>query len=215
MEKSAGVIGRGMGKTAREVNALLREYGYLEGSPNDYSLTEKGKQYGSEQYHHRGTGGYAFYNPEWTTRTWDERIVSALADDMAAGPSAVKASTEPEPGGEVKSEDDPKRPPWAAVALVGGAAVALVGGVVVATNPRVHRWVGENVTPRAQKAWRTLTGRGPVGEGADHDDALSGVVDPAEAPAKGAISESCGVAIVEQHTRPRPRPYLPATPDEA
>ncbi len=44
------------------MNALLHEYGYLEGSPGDYSLTEKGKEYGSEQYQHRGNGGYAHYN---------------------------------------------------------------------------------------------------------------------------------------------------------
>lgn len=183
-----------MGKTARELNALLRDHGYLDGSPGDYSLTEKGKAFGTEQYHHRGTGGYRHYNRDWTTRTWDDGIVSALAADMAADRPAPTASTEPV--GEVKQKDEPaqnddrERPAWATAALVGGAVVALVGGVVVATNPRVHRWVGENVTPRAQKVWRTLTGRDPVETAADHDgEAPSDVIEPAEATAKGEICE--------------------------
>ncbi|WP_143533460.1 hypothetical protein [Rhodococcus rhodochrous] len=182
MGKSARFLGQDLGKTAREMNALLHEYGYLEGSPGDYSLTEKGKEYGSEQYQHRGNGGYAHYNADWTTRTWDERIVSVLAADMAADPPAVKASTGQELVSEDEQKDDPKRPAWA-VALVGGAAVALVGGIVVATNPGVRHWVGENVTPRAQKAWHTLTRRGLVEPAPDHD-APSDVVELAEATAK-------------------------------
>jgi len=193
MEKSARLIGMALGKTAAETNALLREHGYLEGSPGEYSLTDKGKEYGSEKYHHLGNGGYAHYNRDWTTRTWDERIVTALAADMTdrahrveaadRDHPATKASTEPV--GESEQKDEIERPAWVGVALAGGAAVALAGGVVVATNPRVHRWVGENVTPRAQKVWRTLTGRGPGEIAADHDgDAPSGVVELTEATAK-------------------------------
>ena len=192
MGKSATLIGRDIGKTARELNVLLSGYGYLQGSPGSWSLTEKGKEYGTEKEEHRGNGGYAHYNRAWDVLTWDERIVTALADDMAAGPPTTKADAEPV--GEAERNDNTEqqneteqksggtgRPAWAVAAMVGGAAVAVVGGVVVATNPRVHRWVGENITPRAQKVWRTVTGRGPVETIADLDDAPSGVVELAEA----------------------------------
>lgn len=199
MGKSARLVGMEIGKTAREMNALLQEHGYLEGSPGDYSLTEKGKKYGSEEHHHRGVGGYSHYNPNWTTRTWDEGIVAALAADMVADHPVINASTEPvgerEQGEEIvvapwpvaygTEESEAEPPTWVAVALLTGVVV-----VVVATNPRVHRWVGKNVTPRARKVWRTLTERGPVGAAADHDDddnAPSDVVGPAEATTKDEI----------------------------
>lgn len=195
-----------MGKSAREMNALLLEHGYLKGSPGDYSLTEKGKEYGSEDYHHRGVGGYSHYNRDWTTRTWDEGIVASLAADMVADHPTINASTDPV--GESHQEDEPvvtssprayrakepevetERPTWIPVALAGGAVVALVGGVVVATNPRVHRWIGENITPRARKVWRTLTDRGSVVATADDDeDAPSDVVELPEATVKNEVSE--------------------------
>ncbi|MDQ0284860.1 hypothetical protein [Rhodococcoides fascians] len=176
MEKSATQIGRAIGKTAREVNALLHEYDYLTGPPGDYSMTEKGQEYGSERDHHRGTGGYAHYNRTWVTRTWDERIVAALADDMAAGGPIITETAEPiddlDREGKTEQKDETGRPVWAVAAVVGGVAVAVVGGFVVATSPRVHRWAGENVTPRARKVWRKLARRGDVEPVADNDDVV-------------------------------------------
>ena len=143
---SATVIGKALNKTGREMNELLVELGYLEGSPGDYSLTDKGREYGSETEHHRGNGGYAHYNRVWETRTWDERIVTALADDMAADPPTTKADAEPvsdvERNDNTEQKGGAERPAWAVAAMVGGAAVAVVGGVVVATNPRVHHCEG-------------------------------------------------------------------------
>ncbi len=193
MEKSAALIGRAIGKTAREFNALLHEHGYLEGGPGDYFLTEKGKEYGAEKYHHRGNGGYSHYNRDWVTRTWDEGIVTALTADMAADHPPIKGSAEPvgeiEQNGEADQEDEVGRSVWKVAALIGGAAAALVGGAVVATNPRVRRWAGENVTPRAQKVWRTLTRRDPAGTVADHDgDAPSNAVELAAATTEDEIS---------------------------
>ena len=78
MGKSAGVIGRLIGLTAQEVNRLLTEQGYLEGEPGMYRVTEKGNQFADEQYHHRGTGGYAFYNADWETRTWSDELADEL-----------------------------------------------------------------------------------------------------------------------------------------
>ena len=46
MGKSARVLGWEFGRNAREMNALLKQQGYLDGEPGAYGLTEKGKQYG-------------------------------------------------------------------------------------------------------------------------------------------------------------------------
>lgn len=87
MRLSATMIGRTMGLTARAVNVLLKEHGYLYGEPGAYGLTEKGAAYGHETWHHRGPGGYAHYNRDWETRSWSEGILDVLAADIAAGSS--------------------------------------------------------------------------------------------------------------------------------
>ncbi|MGW6455482.1 hypothetical protein ACWF94_06045 [Streptomyces sp. NPDC055078] len=95
MGKSARVLGEEFGRTAREMNALLKEYGYLDGNPGAYGLTEKGQQYAKEQYHSRGTGGYAQYNRNWETRTWREETVAAIKADMEANPGGFEAGGSP------------------------------------------------------------------------------------------------------------------------
>jgi hypothetical protein len=67
-------MGKDYGLTAVEMNFLLKEEGFLDGRPGMYTLTEKGKQYADEQHHRRGTGGYAWYNREFDTTTWDPSI---------------------------------------------------------------------------------------------------------------------------------------------
>ena len=74
MRKSARIMGQDYGLTAQEMNFVLREEGYLDGEPGSYSVTEKGLAYAVEEDHHRGTGGYSWYNRYWTTRTWDDSI---------------------------------------------------------------------------------------------------------------------------------------------
>lgn len=184
MGKSAQLIGRGLGMTARELNALLHEHGYLQGSPSNYSLTKKGLEYGSERDHFRGNPGSSAYSNQWTTRTWDERIASTLAADIAAADRPPTAASAEPVGVEQantgnQKEDDRGRSPWAVAALVGGSAVALAGGIVVATNPQVHRWAREKIQPRTTKAWRTLTRR--------QDDVPSRGVELAEAPAQAEL----------------------------
>lgn len=78
MRKSARILGEDYGLTAKEMNFLLKDEGYLEGVPGNYSVTEKGKAFAEEEDHHRGTGGYAWYNRNWTTRTWDDSILDEL-----------------------------------------------------------------------------------------------------------------------------------------
>lgn len=186
MGRSAQHLGRTMGKTAREMNALLLEHGYLDGVPGDYVLTDKGKQYGSESYYERGTGGSQSYNRAWTVRTWDEGITEALNADIAASASETDSSDEPvevidtEGEYEDQAEMQPHSRSWAPVAL-GVAALVLVGGAVVATRPRVRRWAEEEAKPRAQRAWRALTRRGETeAPTADSDTVSDEVVEPAD-----------------------------------
>jgi len=78
VRKSARILGEEYGLTAQEMNFILKEEGYLDGEPGNYSVTEKGEKYAMEEDHHRGTGGYDWYNRYWTTRTWDDGIRDEL-----------------------------------------------------------------------------------------------------------------------------------------
>lgn len=91
MGKSARALGWEFGKTAQEMNLLLKEYGYLEGEPGAYGLSEKGQRFGSEQYNDNGYGGYAHRG--WETRTWNDDLEEALRADMAAHPDGLPTAT--------------------------------------------------------------------------------------------------------------------------
>lgn len=108
MRKSARVLGLELGMSARDVNALLKDHGYLEGGPGAYGVTPKGWQFAHEHDHHRGTGGSPWYNRHWTERTWDEDVLDALAVDMAqAAPSPeIEADEEAGPDDDCPPSDD-------------------------------------------------------------------------------------------------------------
>lgn len=76
MSLSARRLGMELGLTAEEMNFLLKEEGFLDGSPNDYYLTEKGKKYALEKYDGNGYGGYAARS--WSWLEWDESIIDKL-----------------------------------------------------------------------------------------------------------------------------------------
>lgn len=78
MQVSARILGQDYGLTAEEMNRVLVKQGFLQGSPGDYSVTQKALQYAVEKDFHRGTGGYACYNRYWITRTFDDSIKEAL-----------------------------------------------------------------------------------------------------------------------------------------
>lgn len=78
MQVSARILGQEYGLTAEEMNRVLVKQGFLQGTPGDYSVTQKALQYVVEKDFHRGTGGYACYNRYWTTRTFDDSIKEAL-----------------------------------------------------------------------------------------------------------------------------------------
>lgn len=162
MGKSARVLGRDFSLTARQMNELLKEYGYLDGKPGAYGLTEKGQQYAEEQYHSRGTGGSAQYNPNWETRTWSDGTEAALKADMEANPGGFGAgdstveeedALEREPfvdyGGS--GDDDFSQPSWKGL-VIGGV---VVGALLVA--PHVKPFWNNKMKPAARNLRDRLT----------------------------------------------------------
>jgi len=81
--ESATLLGRAHGLTGAEMNYLLKEEGFLYGEPGAYGVTPKGEPYANQKDHHRGTGGYSWYNRYWDTRSWDPRILDDI--DLSPG----------------------------------------------------------------------------------------------------------------------------------
>lgn len=167
MGRSARVLGREFGRTAAEMNKLLKEHGYLYGNPGAYGLTEKGQQFGDEQYHSRGTGGYAHYNPSWETRTWNDETPAALKADMEAAdteadPGGIRADVDDAPADEADDfeyefyEDDDDSAPvgWGEIAIAWG----VVGAALLA--PHVKPIWTNKVKPATKKLREKFTQQG-------------------------------------------------------
>lgn len=98
MGLSATRLGEKYGLTGQEMNVALKKLGYLDGDPGAYFPTEKGLPFMSEEYHHRGPGGYARYNANWETRTIDPairkelKITPELKDAVRAEVKAARAA---------------------------------------------------------------------------------------------------------------------------
>jgi hypothetical protein len=173
MGKSARVLGWEFGRTARDMNALLKEHGYLYGEPGAYGLTEKGKQYGDEQYHDNGYGGYAARS--WEIRTWNDDTAAALKADMEANPGG-SAAAESQPTEESLPEEmraveyeppvsyggsylDPEPElTWKGYAIVG----ALIGGIILA--PHVKPLWNTKVKPAAKRVQNKFSKKVSAGQ---------------------------------------------------
>jgi hypothetical protein len=59
-----------------EVNYLLKDQGFLYGEPGAYGLTSKGKEFGVQQVHDNGYGGFAYR--DWETTHFSPRITEVL-----------------------------------------------------------------------------------------------------------------------------------------
>lgn len=172
MGKSARSLGRDFGLTARDMNALLKKHGYLNGGPGAYGLTEKGKHYGEEQYNDNGYGGFAYRG--WETRTWNDNTAAALKADMKANPggsgaeetlSALADVQEYEPLADHSGKEDniSSQIDVKAVAFVG----AVVGVILVARH--VKPFWHNNLKPAAKKVRNKFAEQEPV-----EADALEG-----------------------------------------
>ena len=78
MQLSASALGRYFGLTGEEMNWFLFKQGFLDGTPGNYTITDKGAEYATEYYHQRGNGGYSRYNVGWTTILYDDSIIGEL-----------------------------------------------------------------------------------------------------------------------------------------
>lgn len=164
MGKSARVLGWEFGRTAREMNGLLKDHGYLHGDPGAYGLTEKGKQYADEHHHTNGVGGYAQYQVNYETRTWNDGTAAALKADIEANPEGLAdadPSADEEDSFEYDSyeesdDDDSPQLGWAGLAVVG----AIVGGVLIA--PHVKPFWNDKAKPAAKRLRARLSTRESV-----------------------------------------------------
>lgn len=75
-QMSATDIGKVLGKTAREVNLLLKDKGFLDGAPGNYDLTDLGNKFGKVFQYNNGGGGYAKRIRSYIW--WDENIIDKL-----------------------------------------------------------------------------------------------------------------------------------------
>lgn len=150
--------------TAREMNGLLKEHGFLDGEPGAYGMTEKGARYAEEQFHSRGTGGYAHYNRHWETRTWNDETAEALRADIDARPvphPGVQANDADDLGDDLEddsseyysSDDDEPSPTWTDLAV----AVAIVGVILLA--PLAKPLWTNHLKPAATRARQRLARR--------------------------------------------------------
>jgi len=162
VSKSATVLGQLYGVTGQVMNVILKELGYLEGDPGAYRITEKGTKYASERDHHRGTGGYGWYNRDWTTRTWSDgivdelhvtddlkhraqemdsatrrRLVEAAAGDLGTGAGAVAENSANTAGNERKA------------AVVATSVVILAGSAygIYKVAPRARKLLNRKIIP--------------------------------------------------------------------
>ncbi len=90
MGKSARILGEDLDLNSQEMNQLLKDQGFLEGDPGAYVVTERGAPFANETDFHRGPGGYSWYNRDWTTRTWDEKIL----DELDVSPESIQRAKE-------------------------------------------------------------------------------------------------------------------------
>ena len=164
MRKSARILGQEHGLNAQEMNHILRDQGFLAGEPGDYYVTEKGAPFADETYNHRGTGGYAQYNPHWTTRTWDDSIIDALdlTEDVISEARSAVSQANKQRWAKIKAEREEADAAFLARRALeqsdndggtddsdgssGAGAALLIGGLIVAAYgiykavPHVANW---------------------------------------------------------------------------
>lgn len=156
MGKSASAWGNEFGKTAQEMNKLLKEHNYLDGEPGAYRVTEKGSMYAEEHHHSNGYGGHA--RREWETRTWNDDLAEALRADIERTPENVEEIA-PETSEDRHKSEAENEPPWDyGIDDVGsrldGKRLIILGAIVVATwvvAPYVKPFYENRVKPAAQQ----------------------------------------------------------------
>lgn len=174
MGKSATILGRDLHLTGEEMNELLKRNGLLEGDPGQYEVTEAGKPYATERYEHRGTGGYACYNRDWTVRTWDDSVL----DTMDTSPEMIQevrdsvserrrirrmATIAEDSGDDFCANEDSGMEEYGPADYVDPIAVAkgtvVVGAIIgiALVAPHIKRLLREKVKPACERVWCKVT----------------------------------------------------------
>lgn len=143
MQKSARILGEEFGLTAAEMNFLLRDKGYLEGSPGKWGVTDKGTPFAVYTY---------YTNPSWEMLTWDENITSDMdlsgehrqefLDAIREEKRATAAATVP--------EDVPEK-------VSGGSEANWLIPVVVIVLTAGTIYLIRKALPRLKALWRDKT----------------------------------------------------------
>lgn len=148
MRKYARDLGKDQGLTAQKMNTILKNNGFLDGEPGNYTVTEKGKKYAEEQYHSCEVGGHGRCNGPWKTRTWDERIADELDYD---GPSIESDIYNNEVTDTTDANNDALAE--AAIALLIAASAY---GIYKAT-PFINHFWHDKAVPRLKKIKNKVT----------------------------------------------------------
>ncbi len=128
MGMTATQLGSMFGRGAAAMNILLKDHGFLEGSPGAWRPTELGKQFAQSHDFDNGYGGYA--HRSWGWLSWTDGLIDALKASIEANPdgivtsapvAVVKAATAPTTGATGQAFGKNK---WVALAALGVVAVA-------------------------------------------------------------------------------------------
>lgn len=90
MGMTATQLGAIFGRGAAAMNSLLKEHGFLEGSPGAWMPTELGKQFAQSVDFDNGYGGYA--HRSWGWLTWTDGLVDALKASIEKHPDGIAAA---------------------------------------------------------------------------------------------------------------------------
>lgn len=141
MYKSARILGSEHGMNSQEMNCYLKSKGFLEGTFNDYSLTEKGREFA--KYNDRGyrvwddsIDNHLDYLEEDKIKATKEVIEHRYEQRLKSGTYKKEQQLSPEKTYTIESNESCSN---SSDVLV---RVAIVGGVILLckTIPKIIRW---------------------------------------------------------------------------
>lgn len=151
---TATQLGREIGRSAREMNALLKAHGFMDGPPGAYSPTELGQKFATVVDVDNGYGGYA--HRAWGWLTWDPTVLNSLKSSMEKNPDGIAKSVTTAVADPVAATATATRS--AAKRMTSGNStglsryamltVAVIGGAVAAA-PTAKRFWQDKVQPAA------------------------------------------------------------------
>lgn len=170
MGKTATALGCELGRTAREVNKLLKEHGFMEGDPGAYRPTALGEQFAQSVDFDNGYGGFA--HRQWGWLSWSDGLVDALKASMEENPHGVIATAAPEAvAGNVNLSPTALRSESGAGGRLlqnGWIAVVVLAGIG-ASSPAARRAWHEKVKPTASRVRARIVERKSAGGAAEQD----------------------------------------------